>query len=66
MMNIGGRMYRKGNFTKEYSLSYPWKGKFDLSIFTDIDWIGNIDDSKGTIGGAFFLGGRLVTWTNKK
>ena len=40
--------------------------KFELNAYTDVDWGGNIDDRKSTIGGAFFLGKRLVTWTSKK
>ena len=40
--------------------------KFDLNVYTDVDWGGNIDDRKSTSGGVLFLGKRLVTWTRKK
>ena len=38
----------------------------ELNAYTDVDWRGNIDDRKGTSGGALFLGKKLVTWTSKK
>ena len=56
--------YLKG--IEEYDLWYPPKGTFELSVFTNVDYVGNIDYKKSTIGGAFCLGGRLVAWTNKK
>ena len=37
-----------------------------LKVFSDADWVGNIDDRKSTSGGAFFLCKRLVSWTSKK
>lgn len=36
----------------DYELWYPYEGNFD--------------DSKSTTDGAFFLGGRLVSWSSKK
>lgn len=56
--------YLKG--TDEYGLWYPHKGTFNLSVFTDAYWAGNIDDRNNTSGGAFFLGDRIVSWTSKK
>lgn len=55
--------YLKGN--DEYGLWYPHKGDFNLSVLTDADWAGNIDNRKSTSGGAFFLGDRIVSWTRK-
>jgi hypothetical protein len=37
-----------------------------LKEFTDVDWVGSIDDRKRTSGGGLFLGKRLVSWTRKK
>ena len=34
--------------------------------FTDLDWVGDPDDRKCTIGYVFSLGSRLVTWACKK
>ena len=34
-------------------------------MFTNVDWVGSLDDRKSTSGGAFFLGKRLVSLTSK-
>ena len=52
--------------TKDYGLYYKRSDRFKLKVFTDSDWEGNIDARKITNGGSFFLGKRLVSWTNKK
>lgn len=56
--------YLKG--IKDYGLWYAHKGDLSLSVFSDVDWAGNIDDRKRKSWGAFFLGGRLVGWKIKK
>lgn len=56
--------YLKG--TIDYGLWYPYSDEFNLKVFTDVDWAGNVDGRKSTICGAFFLGGRLVPWMSKK
>ena len=56
--------YLKG--TVDYGLYYKKNDKFELRPYTDVDWVGNIDDRKRTSGGSFFIGKRLVIWTNKK
>ena len=50
--------YLKG--TKNYALYYKRSDRFELNVFIDSDWDGNIDDIKNTSRGAFFLGKRLV------
>lgn len=60
------RIFRYLKGTKEYGLWYPYKGTFKFSVFTNYYWAGDKDDMKSIIGGAFFLGGILVAWTNKK
>lgn len=60
------RIFRYLKGTIDYGLWYPYEGNFDLKAYTDADWAGNIDDQKSTTGGAFFLGGRLVSWNSKK
>ncbi|XP_059076583.1 uncharacterized protein LOC131875891 [Cryptomeria japonica] len=42
------------------------KGNLILEAYTDVDWVGYIDDRKSTSGGAFFLGDRLLSWHSKK
>ena len=56
--------YLKG--TMDYGLWYP-KGKdFTLTAFSDVDWVGCVDDRKSTSGGTFYLGANLVGWHGKK
>jgi hypothetical protein len=56
--------YLKG--TKEFGLWYP-KGKDQsLIAYTDVDWVGCIDDRQSTNGSTFYLGECLVSWINKK
>ena len=40
--------YLKG--TKDYGLWYKFGGNFDLKVFTNVDWAGNIDDRKSISG----------------
>ena len=56
--------YLKG--TEDYGLWYKLGGNLDLKVFTDVDWVGILDDKKSTSGGALFLSKRLVSWTSKK
>ena len=45
---------------------YHRSNDFTLYAYTNADWVGSMDDKKSTNGGAFFLGGRLVSWLSKK
>ena len=45
---------------------YPTGNQLDLYAFTDVDWVGCVDDIKSTSGATFFLGGCLVSWSSKK
>ena len=56
--------YLKG--TSNYRIWYDRSNDFTLYAYTTIDWVGIIDDRNSTSGGAFFLGGRLVSWISKK
>ena len=56
--------YLKG--VEEYGLWYKKGGNLDLKVFTNVDWVGSIDDRKKISGGALFLGKRLVSWKSKK
>lgn len=60
------RIFRYLKGTIDYGLWYPYVGNFDLKVYIDVDWAGNVDDKKSTTGGAFFLGGILVSWSSKK
>ena len=37
-----------------------------ISIFTDADWAGCVDDRRSTGGFAIFVGSNLVSWSSKK
>ena len=39
---------------------------FELSGFSDSDWVGNPDDTRSTSGYAFHIGSRVVSWSSKK
>jgi hypothetical protein len=56
--------YLKG--TLDFDLWYSRGEYFTLTTYTDVDWVGNVDDRKSTSGGAFFLGNNLVSWLRKK
>lgn len=60
------RIFRYLKGIVDYRLWYPYGGNFDLKAYTNVDWAGNVDEQKRTIGGAFFLGGRIVSWSSKK
>ena len=51
--------YLKG--TSSYGIWYDRLNNFTLCAYIDVDWASNMDDRKNTSGGAFFLGGRLVS-----
>jgi hypothetical protein len=38
----------------------------NVSVYTDADWAGSIDDIRSTSGYFTFVGGNLVTWRSKK
>ena len=51
--------YLKG--TVDYGLWYPKINSFTLREFTDVDWVGSIDNRKSTSRAAFYLGYSLVS-----
>ena len=60
------RIFRYLKGTSDYGIWYEKSNDFTLCTYTDADWAGDMDDRKSTSGGAFFLGGRLVSWLSKK
>jgi len=59
------RIFKNLQGTQDFGLWYPKDAYFSLHSYTDVDWVGNIDDRKSTSGGAFYLGPRLVSWLKK-
>ena len=60
------RIFRYLKGTLDFGFWYDRSSDFTLCPYTDADWVGSIDDIKSTSSGAFFLGGRLVSWIRKK
>ena len=36
-----------------------------LARYSNVDWAGNADDRKSTLGGCFYVGNNLVSWMSK-
>jgi hypothetical protein len=60
------RIFRYLKGTIDLGLWYPRKDSFTLKSYSDVDWVGSVDDRKSTSGGAFFLGESRVAWISKK
>ena len=60
------RILRYWKRVEYYGLWYTMNEKFELKVYTNIDWVGNVDDIKSTSGGYFFLCRRLIPWIRKK
>lgn len=56
--------YLKG--TLEHGLWDPKDTNYSLSSYTNVDWVGCVDDRKITSGGSLFLRCSLVSWLEKK
>ena len=56
--------YVKG--TLHFGLKITPSTTFNISAFSDADWVGCPDTSRSTSGYAIFLGDNLVSWTSKK
>ena len=56
--------YMKG--TLETRLKIRKSQFIGVSIFTDADWAGCVDDRRSTGGFAIFVGPNLVSWSSKK
>lgn len=50
----------------DYGLWYTKSRSFKFKAYTNVDWVGSIDDRKSTSGATFFLGNCLISWVNMK
>lgn len=60
------RIFRYLQGTTNLGLWYPRDENFELCAYIDANWVGDVDDRKSTISGAFFLDNRLISWLSKK
>ncbi|KAJ9558388.1 LOW QUALITY PROTEIN: hypothetical protein OSB04_013002 [Centaurea solstitialis] len=60
------RIFRYLKGTPNLGLWYSKDSGFDLTTYSDSDFAGCKIDRKSTTGGCHLLGGKLVSWTNKK
>ena len=56
--------YLKG--ISDYMLRYQGKKDLRLRGYSDVDWGGDIDQSKSTSGYAFLLNDGAILWSSKK
>nr|GEU75609.1 copia protein [Tanacetum cinerariifolium] len=60
------RIFRYLQGTVNTGLWYSKDSGFELTGFSDVDYVGCKDTFKSTFGGAQFLGKELVSWSSKK
>ncbi|XP_021596641.1 uncharacterized mitochondrial protein AtMg00810-like [Manihot esculenta] len=60
------RILRYLKHTVGYGLYISKSANTDLNIYTDADWVSDIDDRKSTTGYAIFMGINLISWNSKK
>ena len=51
--------------TVEYGLIYERRGSIQLAGFTDVDWVGCVEDRRSTLG-CFNIGSGVVSWFSRK
>jgi len=56
--------YLKG--TSSYGLHLTCGSSLSLHGFTDIDWVGSVDDQKSIDGYIVFLGTAPISWKSRK
>jgi hypothetical protein len=61
-LQVVKRIFRYLKETMNYGLRYPRNHNFQLTAYSDADWVNYVDERKSTSGGAFFLGDSLVSW----
>lgn len=60
------RVIRYVHGTVDFSLWYSFDTTLVVSRFLDADWASNVDDSKSTSGGCFYISNYLVSWHSRK
>jgi hypothetical protein len=60
------RIFRYLKETKYFGLWYPKGKEISLVAYTDVDWVGSIDNRRSTSGAYFYLGECMISWISKK
>jgi hypothetical protein len=60
------RILRYPHGTIGYGLVYMYPKYFRMIGYTDLDWVGCIDDKKSTSGYSFSMISTIVSWSIKK
>ena len=60
------RIFRYLKGAIDLGLWYPSKNSLSLKAYSNVDWVGCVDDRESTSGGAFILGESMEAWTSKK
>jgi hypothetical protein len=52
--------------TLDYGLLLQCSASSELTVYTDVDWVGYPDTHQSTSGYAVFLGANLISWSLKR
>jgi len=59
------RILKYVNGTPTFELYYTKDTDNRLKGYCAADWAGSVDDLRGSIGGCYFVGNNMVSWTSK-
>ena len=65
-MTVVKRIIRYVYGTSNYGIWYSRDSNDCLAGYSDVDWVGCVDNRKSTSGECFYLENNLVPWMNKK
>lgn len=60
------RIIKYINGTSDYGIMYSHDTNDIMVGYSDVDYARNVEDTKSTSGGCFFLGTNMIYWFNKK
>ena len=60
------RIIKYVKFIANFSVWYSKDTNDVLIGYSDVDWAGNANDRKSTLGGCFYVVNNLVSWMRKK
>lgn len=55
------RIFKYLQGTQDFGIWYPKDIDLTLHAYTNVVWVGNVDDQRSTSGGAFYMGSQLVS-----